>query len=62
MKITTLILLIMIVFLLGYALGRRIGLKEGRIQMEKILPLSLKRETLEKGACVICNHSVENDE
>ncbi|UNC91901.1 hypothetical protein [Candidatus Contubernalis alkaliaceticus] len=61
MKVTTLILFIMIVFLFGYALGRRIGLNEGRTQMEKMLPLFLKKETLENGTCVICNSRVEDD-
>lgn len=55
MQLAAQILLMMIAFLSGYALGRRIGFKEACTQAETMIPLNLKRETLEKGICVICS-------
>lgn len=61
MQLAAQILLVMVVFLSGYALGRKIGFKEGGNQMEKIIPLALKREGLEKGTCMICSRQFEEN-
>ncbi len=43
-----------IVFLVGFTLGRKVGFEEGiKIGLNKA-PLELKRRSLEKGECVIC--------
>ncbi|HHW02754.1 MAG TPA: hypothetical protein GXX35_08095 [Thermoanaerobacterales bacterium] len=53
------ILLILIlglsVFLLGYAIGRRIGKKEGFSEGEAIIPMELKRKLMENGICPLCH-------
>ncbi len=55
------VLLMMLVFLFGYVLGRRIGMKEGFTQAEKEIPLKLRRKTLEKGSCVICSRGSQEN-
>lgn len=55
------VLLMMLIFLVGYVLGRRIGMKEGFSRGEKEIPLNLRRETLEKGSCVICSRGLEEN-
>lgn len=46
-------------FLLGYALGRRQGEKEGFLQGVHYAPLEMRRAALEKGRCIICGRSAQ---
>ncbi len=55
MDLQCMFLLFMVVFLLGYGVGRRIGLKEGRKEGLTLSPLELRRQSLERGRCVICD-------
>lgn len=41
-------------FFAGYAAGRRRGKSEGRVEGARYAPLELRKETWEKGYCVIC--------
>lgn len=41
-------------FLLGYALGRRRGHKSGFMEGKALMPLILRKKSLEVGRCVLC--------
>ncbi|AZR72794.1 hypothetical protein BBF96_04925 [Anoxybacter fermentans] len=47
-------LISMVMFLLGFWIGRRVGLDEGFHKGLKQAPLEIKRRSLEEGECVIC--------
>jgi hypothetical protein len=53
-KIVLMLIIILSVFLCGYAYGRRVGLKQGIKEGEIIIPLDLKRKMLETSFCPIC--------
>lgn len=46
---------IFIIFLAGYASGRRIGMKEGFKRGITYAPLEFKRKYFEKNVCPICS-------
>ena len=45
---------VMLIFLIGFWLGRRMGLKEGFERGINQAPLEIKKRSLEKGECIIC--------
>lgn len=44
----------LIIFLLGFWFGRKVGLREGEKQGLRLAPLEIKRRSLEAGECLIC--------
>jgi len=51
----SLILLVaFLAFFFGYAIGRRQGKREGSLEGARYAPLEMRRQTWEKGYCVIC--------
>jgi hypothetical protein len=42
------------IFLMGFAIGRRIGIKQGYSIFEREYPLTVKMQTYENGECPIC--------
>jgi len=42
------------VFLAGFAVGRRVGIKEGRSEGEAIVPIKLKQKMMESCFCPLC--------
>lgn len=54
MEVSSIFLLLLVIFLVGYSAGRRIGLQEGKKEGLALSPLELKRQSLERGRCVIC--------
>jgi hypothetical protein len=58
------ILMLLVIFaaiLLGYATGRRAGMKQGRQLGAAQAPLSLRRQALQSGQCPICDTVCEAD-
>lgn len=54
-NIPSLLLLIAFIgFFVGYAIGRRQGKREGSLEGARYAPLEMRRQTWEKGVCVIC--------
>jgi|GEM_PF-5345197 len=47
-------------FFAGYAAGRRRGKREGAVEGARYAPLELRRQTWEKGYCVICGSLAES--
>lgn len=45
------------IFLVGFATGRRIGIKQGYKDFEREYPLTIKMQTYEDGKCPICKSS-----
>ncbi len=54
MTVESSLLLAAVVFLLGYIIGHRHGRVEGFRDGALLAPLEIRRETLERGRCVIC--------
>lgn len=44
----------LLVFAVGYGLGRRHGLRQGFALGAAYAPLDLRQRSLERGACVLC--------
>ncbi|MCK4258325.1 MAG: hypothetical protein KAX49_05070 [Halanaerobiales bacterium] len=44
----------MFIFLVGFMLGRKVGLEEGEKTGLKKAPLEIKCRSLEMGECIIC--------
>ncbi len=59
MDIYSIVLLLLVVFLIGYVVGRRVGIKEGKKEGFTLSPFELKRQSLERGRCVICDMFTE---
>lgn len=53
---------VFLIFFAGFAMGRRIGKLEGTNLGAKFAPLELRRETWEKGYCVICGSGAVGEE
>ena len=53
------LILILSIFLIGYALGRRKGIMEGINKGLSIAPLDMRKKSLELGVCQICEQKVE---
>lgn len=49
-------LLFLLLFLAGYASGRRQGKREGFVEGVRFSPLEMRRQTWERGHCVICGN------
>lgn len=47
--------------LLGYATGRRAGIKQGRQMGTRQAPITLRRQALQSGQCPICDSGYETD-
>lgn len=45
--------------LIGYGIGRRVGLKEGYKRGIERSPLILRMKLLENGKCMICDNKIE---
>ena len=43
------------IFLMGFATGRRMGIKQGYRDFEREYPLTVKMQAYEAGKCPICN-------
>lgn len=44
----------LLIFLIGFGLGRKVGLSEGKKEGLRLAPLEIKRKSLEAGECLIC--------
>ncbi|KNF08916.1 hypothetical protein CLPU_5c02230 [Gottschalkia purinilytica] len=55
MSIVTNGIYMLICMLIGYGLGRRIGIKEGEKKGLLIAPLELRKDMLTTGKCPICD-------
>lgn len=53
------IILSFFVLLIGYATGRRVGIKEGYKRANVELPIILKQQLYESSICPICNKQVK---
>lgn len=51
---------ILVDFLLGYAIGRRNGIKEGFDKGLAYAPLKLREEVYQKYRCPICNNQIDS--
>ncbi|RKD34511.1 hypothetical protein [Thermohalobacter berrensis] len=60
MELIDISIIILLVFLAGYSIGRRQGIKEGFIQGSNYAPISIRNKMLKKGKCPICNKEIEN--
>lgn len=54
------VILLLVMFGLGYALGRRFGIKEGRQLGLVEAVINLRIEGLENGSCPICLHGADS--
>ncbi|MDI3535025.1 MAG: hypothetical protein PWQ82_1390 [Thermosediminibacterales bacterium] len=56
------ILFIMYIFvlLIGFAAGRRIGIKQGFEIGIRYAPIELKKQMFESGLCPVCNISIDS--
>lgn len=52
--ITYSIVVSLIIFLAGYIIGKHRGRKTGYNEAVAIMPLELRRQSLENGSCIIC--------
>lgn len=50
-----LILLLCVVFLAAYSIGRRVGIRQGRHKAQATVPLDLRAEAYLLGRCPICD-------
>jgi hypothetical protein len=48
------IIIALLIFLVGYSIGRRTGIKEGYNEGMAYAPIEIKREYFEHGRCPIC--------
>jgi hypothetical protein len=53
--IIDILILLLCGILIGYNLGRKKGIKEGKRTAERSLPLIFKEISLENGSCIICH-------
>lgn len=60
-KILLLAVLEIAVFLLGYAIGRRVGKKEGITEGMSILPLDWRRQLNETSICPLCSQQLNTN-
>lgn len=58
MSVKWVIGLIIGTMLLGYACGRRVGLKEGHKVGFTLAPIVLRQKSLENGYCVLCSETI----
>lgn len=56
------IVLLLVCFLAGYAIGRRAGHAGGRLEGEAAAPLILKEQALSTGSCPVCGTAAVNPE
>jgi len=49
-----------ILLLIGYCWGKKVGHREGYQEGLAHLPLSLRQQSLEQGYCVLCKEELEN--
>lgn len=54
-----LILLLFVVLFVGYASGRRLGKREGYMEGMRFSPLEIRKESWQRGHCVICGSTAE---
>lgn len=54
-----LLLAAFLAFFFGYAIGRRQGKREGSLEGARYAPLEMRRQTWEKGYCVICGSAAD---
>ncbi|EOD01054.1 hypothetical protein [Caldisalinibacter kiritimatiensis] len=57
MDITTYIIISIFIFLIGYALGRRVGIKEGFFIGVNTAPILLRIKMQKEGICPLCNNN-----
>lgn len=55
----TAILVILVSFFVGYIAGKRHGWASGYHEAESVVPLEIRRQSLEKGKCVICDEWIK---
>lgn len=60
MDVITYIIFFLLIFLLGYASGRRYGYKQGLDAGKKFAPLDMKKDLLRTGVCSICYEGMKN--
>lgn len=58
-KLLLVIILELSVFLLGYALGRRSGKKEGVIEGMTLIPIEWRKQLLETSICPLCTRELK---
>lgn len=49
------------VFLAGFAIGRRVGTKEGHSESEAIIPIKLKQKLMESSFCPLCHQELHQE-
>ncbi|QEK12170.1 hypothetical protein FQB35_07160 [Crassaminicella thermophila] len=53
-------IIILSIFLLGYAIGRRIGIKEGYKKGVYYAPLKMREDVYNDHSCPLCNNQIDN--
>ncbi|HHV62072.1 MAG TPA: hypothetical protein GXX51_05470 [Firmicutes bacterium] len=62
MTVEVVILLAVVAFLVGYIIGHRHGALEGYRAGSVFAPLELRRQSLERGRCIICGIGIKDPE
>ncbi|WP_425060970.1 hypothetical protein SCACP_17360 [Sporomusa carbonis] len=55
MSILFIVISVLLVFLLGYVIGKRQGWAAGCQETEAVMPLKIRQQSLEEGKCIICS-------
>lgn len=54
-------IIVLSVFLIGYSIGRRIGICQGKNEGLVFYLIKLKQEMLETSLCPLCHHKLNQD-
>ncbi|HHY42219.1 MAG TPA: hypothetical protein GX514_05165 [Thermoanaerobacterales bacterium] len=60
-KVLLIAVLEIAVFLFGYAIGRRVGKREGITEGMSLLPLDLKKQLYETSICPLCSQQLNTN-
>ncbi|MCT4604972.1 MAG: hypothetical protein N4A64_02540 [Marinisporobacter sp.] len=55
-------IIVLFIFLIGYAYGRRVGIKEGYEKGLAYSPLKIKEDVYNDFSCPLCTDKIDNDE
>lgn len=54
------VIIMIVLLLIGYCWGKRVGRQEGYQEGLVHLPLALREQSLEQGYCALCKEELEN--